>query len=189
MWQNTLVTAFYRDFSNFTKNIRMTTTGLYSLSLKDYRTYLLSALFVAGNIILPRLAHLIPQGGFIFLPIYFFTLIAAYKYGIAAGLLTAVLSPLVNHWLFGMPPAEVLPVLLMKSSLLAIIAAFVAHRLKNVSIVNLIIVVLGYQLIGTFAEWAIVNDINAAVQDFRIGFPGMLLQVFAGYAVLKASSK
>ncbi len=49
---------------------------LYTLSLRESRTYTLAGLFVIGNILLPQLCHLIPQGGLIFLPIYFFTLIA-----------------------------------------------------------------------------------------------------------------
>ncbi|NMB06126.1 MAG: ECF transporter S component, partial [Bacteroidales bacterium] len=84
-----------------------TTTQLYSYSLSNSKTYLFAAIFIIGNLLLPQLAHLIPQGGFIFLPIYFFTLIAAYKYGIHVGILTALLSPLANHLIFGMPPAAV----------------------------------------------------------------------------------
>lgn len=52
---------------------------LYTFSYRELRTYVAVALFVAGNIVLPQLCHLIPQGGLIWLPIYFFTLIAAYK--------------------------------------------------------------------------------------------------------------
>ena len=89
------------------------------LSFANYRTYSFAVIFVIGNLLLPQLAHLIPNGGLIFLPIYFFTLIAGYKFGIKVGLLTAVLSPLVNNLLFGMPPAFVLPAILIKSCLLS----------------------------------------------------------------------
>lgn len=68
-----------------------TTVKLYSLNFRQAKTYWFTLLFVAGNLILPQLCHLIPQGGLILLPIYFFTLIAAYKFGIRVGLLTAVL--------------------------------------------------------------------------------------------------
>ena len=51
-----------------------TTVKLYTLSYKQSKTYLTAALFVLGNIILPQLFHLIPQGGVTWLPIYFFTL-------------------------------------------------------------------------------------------------------------------
>ena len=88
---------------------------LYNLDFDQVKTYLFATLFVAGNIILPQLCHLIPNGGHIFLPIYFFTLIASYKYGMKVGLMTAVLSPIVNSLLFGMPPAAVVPSILIKS--------------------------------------------------------------------------
>ena len=86
-----------------------TTVKLYAFGYRELRTYLAAALFVVGNIVLPQLAHLIPQGGVTWLPIYFFTLIGAYKYGWRVGLLTAVASPLLNSWLFGMPAPQVLP--------------------------------------------------------------------------------
>ena len=63
---------------------------LYSLNYSNVKTYLFTLLFVAGNIALPQLCHLVPYGGPTLLPIYFFTLIAAYKYGFRVGLLTAI---------------------------------------------------------------------------------------------------
>ena len=53
-----------------------TTVKLYSLNFRQAKTYWFTLLFVAGNLILPQLCHLIPQGGLILLPIYFFTLSA-----------------------------------------------------------------------------------------------------------------
>lgn len=160
-----------------------------SLSAADMRTYLFGVFFVAGNVILPQLCHLVPDGGKIFLPIYFFTLIASYKFGLKVGLLTAVLSPLCNHLLFGMPPASVLPILLIKSSLLAVAGAMVASRTKALSLLLLAVVVLAYQVVGGMAEWIITSEWSLAVQDFRIGFPGMLLQIGLGWMVLKVIAK
>ncbi|NDW18827.1 ECF transporter S component [Dysgonomonas sp. 216] len=159
--------------------------NLYSLTYKNIRTYLITILFVAGNIALPQLVHLIPKGGLIFLPIYFFTLIAAYKYGWKAGLLTAILSPLTNHLLFHMPALNVLPIIMVKSCLLALSAGLAANYFKRISIPILALVVLSYQLIGTVAEWLLVNNFYIAIQDFRIGIPGMLLQIFGGYLFIK----
>ena len=85
-----------------------TAVNLYSYDFAQKKTYLFAALFILGNIVVPQLCHLIPGGGLMFLPIYFFTLIGAYKYGWKVGLLTAVLSPLVNSALFGMPAAPAL---------------------------------------------------------------------------------
>lgn len=161
------------------------TATLYSLRLNDIRTYIAAAIFVIGNIALPQLCHLIPQGGPIFLPIYFFTLIGAYKYGLSVGLLTATLSPVVNSLLFGMPAAAVLPAILLKSILLAVIAAIVAHKVGKASILSLIAVVLGYQVLGTLGEWALSGSLATALQDFRIAIPGLLIQVFGGFLLTK----
>lgn len=81
----------------------MTTSTLYSLRYSDVRTYIAASLFVVGNILLPQLLHVIPDGGVTWLPIYFFTLVGAFKFGWRAGLLMAVASPVVNSVLFGMP--------------------------------------------------------------------------------------
>jgi hypothetical protein len=159
------------------------------LTAREQKTWLFSALFIAGNLLLPQLCHLVPSGGLIFLPIYFFTLIAAYKFGLTAGLLTAVLSPLVNSLLFGMPVVAMLPVILTKSVLLAVIAALVANRSKSLSLLLLALVVLGYQLFGGLVEGWMTGNLMAGVQDFRIGFPGLLFQVFGGWAVLKALAR
>lgn len=151
----------------------------------EAKTYLVASLFIVGNIVLPQLFHVVPKGGMIWLPIYFFTIVGAYKYGWRAGLLTAVLSPIVNSLLFGMPMAAALPAILLKSVLLALSAGYVARRFRSVSIPLLIAVVLMYQVVGTLGEWAMSGSLMLALQDFRIGIPGMLLQVFGGYAAIK----
>ena len=158
--------------------------NLYSLGWREMRTYMLALLFVVGNIALPQLCHLFPQGGLILLPIYFFTLIAAYKFGFRVGLLTAVLSPLVNSALFGMPPAAVLPIIMIKGVLLALAAAWIANRSKGASLLALIAVVLGYQLVGGLIEWAMTGSLASALQDWKLGWPGMLLQAVGGWLVL-----
>ena len=158
---------------------------IYNYGLNELKTYLFVFLFVAGNIILPQLCHLIPDGGKMFLPIYFFTLMASYKYGVKVGLMTAVLSPVINSLFFGMPALALLPAILTKSVVLALTASFVANKTQKVSIVNLLIVVLAYQCVGTLAEWAMTSSFYVAIQDFRLGIPGMVLQLFGTYFLLK----
>lgn len=162
-----------------------TTVKLYDLGYTEVKTYLTAALFVAGNIALPQLFHFVPQGGVTWLPIYFFTLIGAYKYGWKTGLLTAVASPLVNSLMFGMPVFGLLPAILLKSVLLAVAAGYAAHRWQKVSLPLMLAVVLSYQVVGTFGEWLMEGSFYDAVQDFRIGVPGMLLQIFGGYLFIR----
>ena len=164
--------------------MQTTTVKLYAWRFDSAKTYLAAALFAVGNLVLPQLFHLATLGGVTWLPIYFFTLVAAYKYGWRVGLLTAVASPLLNAWIFGMPPVAALPAILAKSVLLAVIAGWAAARFHRASLVLLLGVVLGYQVTGTLVEWAIKGDLLLALQDFRIGVPGMLLQIFGGWALI-----
>lgn len=159
---------------------------LQTLPFSSAKTYLAAIVFIAGNIIMPQLFHLVPQGGVTWLPIYFFTLIGAYIYGWRTGLLTAVASPVANALLFGMPAIAGLPAILLKSILLAIIAGYAAKRFNKASILILLGVVAGYQVVGTVGEWIIKGDFFLACQDFRIGIPGMLLQIIGGRLTLRA---
>lgn len=157
------------------------TAKLYALKYDNARTYLAASLFILGNIALPQFFHLVPRGGMTWLPIYFFTLVGAYKYGWRVGLLTAIASPVANSLLFGMPLAAALPAIVLKSVLLAACAGIAAARFRTASLRLLAGVVLTYQLVGTAGEWAIAGDLGTALQDFRIGIPGLLFQVFGGW--------
>lgn len=162
-----------------------TSVNLYSYNYSEARTYLASLLFVAGNMALPQIFHLMPQGGLIWLPIYFFTLIGAYKYGWKVGLLTAIASPIINSALFGMPLPAALPAILTKSTLLALGAGIAAQHFKKVSILLLLGVVAFYQILGSLAEWAYIGSLTSALQDLRIGIPGILMQIIGGYLFIK----
>lgn len=167
----------------------ITTAKLNYLSLSNSKTYVLASLFVLGNLVFPQLAHLIPQGGYILLPIYFFTLIAAYKYGFFVGMLTAILSPLINSLLFGMPPVAVLPAIMIKSVALVIAASFAAKHFGKVSFVGVLLAVLAYQFVGTAFEWMLTQNLYVALQDIRLGMPGIIIQIVGGYFVLRLMSR
>ncbi|NLC49306.1 MAG: ECF transporter S component [Bacteroidales bacterium] len=163
----------------------ITTAKLNYLSLGNSKTYVLASLFVLGNLVFPQLAHLIPQGGLIFLPIYFFTLIAAYKYGLFVGMLTAISSPLINSLFFGMPPVAVLPAIMIKSVVLVLAACLAAKYFGKVSFLGVLLAVFAYQFVGTAFEWILTQNLHIALQDIRLGFPGILIQIIGGYLVLK----
>lgn len=131
--------------------MQTTSVKLYSLEYSEAKTYLATALFLAGNIVLPQLFHTIRLGGPTWLPIYFFTLVGAYKYGWRAGLLTALASPVANALLFGMPAAAALPAIVLKSVLLAGAAGYAAARFRRASLALLAAVVLFYR---RPAHWA-----------------------------------
>ena len=161
------------------------TVRLYTLNFNEAKTYMWAAVFVACNLVLPQVFHLIPQGGIIFSPLSLVILVGAYKFGWKTGLLAAALSPLVNHLLTGMPAWEVLPVMTLKLAVLAMVAGLAAQHFKTVSLPILIGVVLVSKAIGCLGELMLTGGIAATTADFTIGWPGLLMQVVGAWLILK----
>lgn len=162
-----------------------TNARLYTLNYDEVRTYLWATVFVACNIVLPQLFHLIPQGGIMFAPLSLVILAGAYKFGWKVGLLAAVASPLINHLLTGLPAWGVLQVMTFKLIILALVAGFTAQYFKKVTLPLIIGVVLAAEVLGGLGELALMGGIAATVQDFTIGWPGLLLQVVGTYLICK----
>ena len=162
-----------------------TSTRLYTLTYDEAKTYLWATIFVACNLVLPQVFHVIPQGGIIFAPLSLVILAGAYKFGWRVGLIAALTSPLVNHLITGMPAWNILPVMTFKLAVLALTAGFTAQHFKKVTLPLLIGVVLTSMLTGGLGELVLTGSIEATIQDFTIGWPGILLQVIGAYLVCK----
>lgn len=162
-----------------------TSARLYSFNYSELRTYLWSMLFVACNILLPQVFHLVPQGGIVFAPLSLVILAGSYKLGWKTGLLAAVASPLVNHLLTGMPAWGMLPLMTLKLAALALLAGLAAQHFKRVSLPLIVGVVLVAELFGALAELLLTGGIASTVQDFSVGYPGLLLQVAGTWLVCK----
>ena len=158
---------------------------LYTLNYDEAKTYMWATVFVACNLVLPQVFHLIPQGGIIFSPLSLVILAGAYKFGWKTGLLAALLSPSVNHLLTGMPATEVLPVMTMKLAVLAVIAGLTAQYFKKASLPIIIGVVLVCKAVECVGELLLTGGIEATVTDFTMGWPVLLLQVFGSWLLLK----
>ena len=84
-----------------------------------------------------------------------------------------------------MPQAAMLPVIMVKSMLLVAVAAAVAYKFRRLSLSLMLLTVVGYQLLGSLFEWAYTGSLAAALQDVCLGVPGLLLQIFGGYAFIR----
>jgi len=154
-----------------------------ALGLADLRLYLVTAAMVLGNVALPFAFHQVPDGGRMFLPIFFFTLVAGCRFGLTAALITALLSPLANHVLTGMPAAAMLPALLLQSALLGLLAAVFAGRGRRTSLVLLASVVAVHQTLILFPV-LLASGLQACLASLQVRIPGLLLQVLGGYLAL-----
>lgn len=157
---------------------------LYAFDYNEVRTYLWAALFVVCNMALPQVAHLVPHGGIIFAPLSLVILVGACKLGWKTALLAAVVSPLVNNIIFGMPAWDVLPIMAVKLAVLAIAAGLAVQRMQRVTLPMLCGAALLSELVGGMAELAFTGGLHATIADFTIGWPGLLLQVVGGYLIV-----
>lgn len=157
----------------------------FPLSYAQWKIAATVLLYSIVSLALPGLCHLLPHGGTTWLPIYFMTLLLSWRYGYRVGLTAAILIPVANYFLFGMPAASSLAVILIKSVLLAMAASALSRRIAEVSIFAIVLVVIAYQLLGGLAEWAIAGSWQVAVQDFAMGYPGLLVQIAAGWLLLR----
>lgn len=69
------------------------------------------------------------------------------------------------------------------------LAVAIVSRKMGFSIWAVAIAVLSYQLVGMIAEFFMDFNILHALQDVRIGWPGILIQIMGGWALLKAIEK
>ena len=173
---------------NTANTLTCATSGkIIDLDIKMLAFYVCSLLFVAGNLLLPQLCHSVALGGQTWLPIYFFTLVGAWCFGWKLGMATALLSPALNYLFFGMPTAGMLTVILIKSSLLALGASWIASRSKGSLglVIGLMLSIIFYQGLGMLPE-ILLNGLNAALTTLTLGWPGMLSQLIGGFVLIKA---
>lgn len=152
---------------------------------KSNTSYLMSSLFILANISLPHLFHMIPGGGIMFLPIYFFTAFAAVCYGKWNGILTAVMSPAIGYLMFGMPRISLLPDMILKGIMLSVVLAYLMTKVRTIT-ARIIAVPLGVAtawIIAGLMELPILNY-EMAFQDFFTGIPGLLFMTLAGWIAL-----
>lgn len=155
-----------------------------NLKLTNVETYLKSLLFIAANIALPHLFHLIPGGGVMFLPIYFFTLCGTLCYGWRVGILTALFSPLIGNLLFSVPASPMLPDMALKGVSLVLVASLLTKKNRRLPILNPLLAVLASWLLVALVETPFTGT-SYAFQDFRTGLPGMALMTLGGMVALR----
>lgn len=145
-------------------------------------------LLVFGNIVFTQLFHFIPLGGKVWLPIYLFVLVSSYLYGVKVGLIISFSTVLFNSFIGGIPSLLILYPIVIKLTLLSMIAGMQLFSSQRNVTYNVILMVLFYQIIGSIIVWAISGNLYFSMQDFYLGIPGLLLQIVAGTFIIKKIS-
>jgi len=151
----------------------------------ELRTYLYATLFVAANVLLPQLFHIAGIGGAVFIPILFFTLLAAVRYGAACGATVALLSPLASFALVGMPAAPVLWVLMIKGAAMVGMAALLVQPGRKATLWKVAAVAVGAQIVGMALQGALLDGFTTAWNATAISWPGIAMQIAGVWAICK----
>ena len=158
---------------------------------KNVRDLVAAGLFVALGIVLPLAFHGIQGAGPIFLPMHIPVLmsglILGWKYGLAVG----VVTPILSHFLTGMPPIAPLPMLQVMIFELAAYGAVAGIlirivRTKN-TYANLYVALIGAMLVGRL----VMGSLNAVwfirgTYSLQIWLTFALFQAWPGILILLA---
>lgn len=163
----------------------------HSLTFTDTRSYLITGAFVAANVIFPYILHQIGLAGPIFLPLYFFSLVAGLLFGLKCGIVTGVVSPLISFLISGMPPMIVLPYVILKSGLLGGISGYITEKkvMKQGIFAVAFASIAASQILGSLVIFVLTQNGPMAMADFVVGYPGLLLQMLGAPLVSKGLAK
>ena len=151
------------------------------LKFSDFRLYTYVGIFVALDVAIPWLCHIIhPLAGPMFLPMFFFVLLAGVLFGWRAGVLVGLLTPLVSYGISGMPLPQVLPRIITEAAFYGLAAGLLRGHFKLGVLASLI----GAVIIGRLAAFAgmalLLGGSHSAItawQTAKLGWPGIALQL------------
>lgn len=166
--------------------------------MKPVKKLVLTALFIALCVVLPIAFHAIPNAGSIFLPMHIPVLLCGLACGWAYGGLCGLAGPLLSSLLTGMPPAAVLPGMMVECCVYGLVAGLMMRYVRTgraaldlyLSLVTAML--LGRVLSGiakaliftpgmTLAAWAAASFVTA--------LPGIAIQLVLLPAVILALTK
>ena len=107
---------------------------MHYASNKRLEHLVLSALFLALAYILPFLTGNIPQVGSMLLPMHIPVLLCGLVCGWQYGLLCGILGPLASSILTGMPPAAILPGMMVECGMYGCVGGLMMERIRTGSL-------------------------------------------------------
>ena len=156
------------------------------MKMSQVKKLVLTAICTALCVVLPMVFHSVPNGGVIFLPMHIPVLLCGMMCSWPYGLLCGLAGPLLSSLITGMPPAAILPAMMLECGVYGLSTGLMmAHvrtgkKLADLYISLTVSMVLGRVVSGiakalifapgtTLAGWATVS--------FVTGLPGIVIQL------------
>lgn len=162
------------------------------------RNLVFAALCVALGLALPQAFHFvpIPMAGVIFSPMHIPVLLCGLLCGWYWGLFCGVVTPVLSSLLFGMPPAAMLPGMILELAIYGLVAGLLYRKFKLNLPVSLVCAMLlgriGYGLMQTVLFLAGGSEYSFQIFFtglFVRGLPGIVLQLILVPLLLVALEK
>ncbi len=139
--------------------VQTASTGIpfRALEFRDARLYIFSAAFISLDVLVPWLTHHFGgvQAGSIFLPMFFFVLLAGLSGGWRAGLLVGLFTPLASFGVSGMPLLPVLPQITIGCVFYGLIAGLLRGKFH----LRVIWALIGAMIVGWLARLGFITAV------------------------------
>ena len=160
---------------------------------------ILTAVCIALCVVLPQAFHAIPNAGAVYLPMHIPVLLCGLLTGWPYGLLCGLAGPLLSSLITGMPPAAILPSMMVECAVYGFISGLLMQRIRSGKLsLDLYISLLSAMLSGRILSGAVkallfargsITLASWAAGSFVIGLPGIVIQLLLLPAIVLALSK
>ncbi|MDO4198985.1 MAG: ECF transporter S component [Erysipelotrichaceae bacterium] len=158
-----------------------------------------AAMCIAIGVVLPQFLHFIPNAGQVVLPMHIPVLVSGFICGPFYGLLTGILTPILSHFIFGMPPAMMLPAMVFELAVYGLLTGLLYDYvgIKNEMVKNYVVLILAmligrvvYGLANAFIFKAGAYSVSVWVAAvFVTALPGIIIQLIIIPALVMALKK
>ena len=104
------------------------------MNLSPIKRLTLTALCIALCVVVPMAFHVIPNAGAVMLPMHIPVLLCGLVCGWQYGLLCGILGPLVSSVMTGMPPAAMLPGMMVECGMYGCVCGLLMERIRTGSL-------------------------------------------------------
>lgn len=161
---------------------------------------IITAVCIALCVVLPQAFHAIPNAGTIYCPMHIPVLLCGLVCGWSYGLLCGIAGPLLSSLITGMPPAAILPSMIVECAAYGVISGLLMQKVHTKKVypdlyISLLVAMLGGRIISGIAKALIFSagsySMTAWVTgSFITSLPGIIVQLAfipsIVYALMKA---
>ena len=168
------------------------------MKLSAIKRLTISALCMALCVVLPIAFHVIPNAGSVLLPMHIPVLLCGLVCGWQYGLLCGCIGPLVSSILTGMPPAAVLPGMMVECGMYGCIGGLMMERVRTGSLyadlyISMPVAMLAGRILSGIAKALILAPGTSfaawVTASFVTALPGISVQLIMLPSLIVALTK